>query len=237
MMESLTITPPIEGVDVNPEPDQLWHADTGTLREPSRRALVALVKGPYISAEKHRDLWRAVSADTQVIRSRLADLFLDLIIDDAYGVAFVRGAVLDRGTAPQVVRTLPLTFIDTILLLQLRGELVRAGGMNRVIVGKDEVFDQISAYRTTTSTDLALFKKRFSAAWTKLEKQNLVIKTSTEDRFEVSPVLRLVFSPEEIQAVSEVYERLRSAGNLTDDDAALMDSAEGLSNADDDEDE
>jgi len=233
-MESLTTTPPIEGVEVNPEPHRLWHADTGTLREPSRRALVALVKGPYISAEKHRDLWRAVAADTTAIKSRLADMFLDLIIDDTYGVAFVRGAVLDSGTAPQVVRTLPLTFIDTILLLQLRGELVRAGGMNRVIVGKDEVFDQISAYRTTTSTDLALFKKRFNAAWKKLEKQNLVLKTTTEERFEVSPVLRLVFSPEEIAAVAAVYERLRTGGGVSDDDAIIDD---GIDEADSDEDE
>ena len=152
-------------------------------------------------------------ADTPAIRSRLADLFLDLVVDPALGVAFVRGAQTDAGTAPQVVRTLPLTFIDTVLLLHLRGELVRSGGAGRVIVGRDEVFEHLHAYRAAASTDEAGFAKRINASWTKLEKQNILLATSTTGRYEVSPVLRLIFGPEEIAAVRAEYSR------LLDDDA------------------
>lgn len=188
--------------------EPLWEGDPGTLREPSRRALAALVKGPYVSAERHGEIWRALAADTAVIRSRLADMFLELVVDQALGIAFVRGAQTADGTAPQVVRTLPLTFIDTVLLLHLRGELVRAGGTGRVIVGKDEVYDQLHVYRAAASTDEQGFTRRINASWTKFEKQNLVIPTSTEGRYEVSPVLRLVFGPEEIAAVRDEYRRL-----------------------------
>jgi hypothetical protein len=203
--------------------EQLWPGDTGTLREPSRRALAALVKGPYVSAERHAELWRALVADTDEIRSRLADLFLDLIVDDALGVAFIRGAQTEAGDAPQVVRTLPMTFIDTVLLLHLRGELVRSGGMGRVIVGKDEVYEQLGVYRSAASTDEAGFTKRINASWTKLEKQNLLIKTSTEGRFEVSPVLRLVFGAEEIAAVGAEYKRLLEGGGAAPDAVASDD--------------
>ncbi|WP_425956751.1 DUF4194 domain-containing protein [Xylanimonas sp. McL0601] len=203
--------------------DRLWRGDTGTLREPSRRALAALVKGPYVSAERHGDVWRALVADTDAIRSRLADIFLDLVVDTTLGIAFIRGAQTDAGTAPQVVRTLPLTFIDTVLLLHLRGELVRSGGSGRVIVGKDEVFEQLHVYRAASSTDEAGFTKRINASWTKFEKQNLLAKISTEGRFEVSPVLRLVFGPEEIAAVSAEYKRLLGGGTP---DGATSETAE-----------
>ncbi|TRW45735.1 DUF4194 domain-containing protein [Georgenia yuyongxinii] len=206
--------------------EPLWHGDTGSLREPSRRALAALVKGPYVSAERHAELWRALVADTEEIRSRLADLFLDLVVDDTLGVAFIRGAQTEAGNAPQVVRTLPLTFIDTVLLLHLRGELVRSGGAGRVIVGKDEVYEQLSVYRSAASTDEAGFTKRINASWTKFEKQNLLVKTSTDGRFEVSPVLRLVFGPEEIAAVAAEYKRLLARGGAATPDNEPRDTDE-----------
>lgn len=200
--------------------EPLWAGDAGTLREPSRRALAALVKGPYVSAERHGEVWRALVADIDAIRSRLADVFLDLVVDDTLGVAFIRAVQTDAGNAPQVVRTLPLTFIDTILLLHLRGELVRSGGGGRVIVGKDEVYEQLGVYRAAASTDDAGFTKRINASWTKFEKQNLLVKTTTEGRFEVSPVLRLVFGPEQIAAVAEEYKRLLAGGSAPGSGAA-----------------
>jgi hypothetical protein len=210
--------------DVEP----LWDGDAGTLREPSRRVLAALIKGPYVSADRHGELWRALLADTEALRSRLADLFLELVVDPDLGIAFVRAAQTSDGTAPQVVRTLPLTFIDTILLLHLRGELVRAAGAGRVIVGKDDVYDSLQSYRTVSSTDEAGFTKRINASWTKFEKQNLIIRTSTEGRFEISPVLRLVFGTDEIAAVRAEYVRLRDRA----EQAATADLPYGRDDAD-----
>lgn len=210
---------PEDAPDGPPAVQPLWDGDPGTLREDSRRALTALVKGPYVSADRHASLWRALVGDTAAIRSRLADMFLELVVDTTLGVAFVRGAETDAGTAPQVVRTLSLTFIDTVLLLHLRGELVRSGGTGRVIVGRAEVYEHVHAYRAVESTDEAGFTKRINASWTKIEKQNLVIPTSTDGRYEISPVLRLIFGAEEIAAVRAEYERLLGDRTTTDGDA------------------
>lgn len=189
---------------------RLWDGDAGTLQEASRRTLVQLIKGPYLSAERHPELWRALVADADAIRSRLADLFLELVIADGDGVAFVRNAPYED--APQVVRTQPLTLMDTVMLLHLRGELVRAGGAGRVIVGKDEVFDQLRPYQAMASTDEAGFTKRINSSWNKLVSLNLLAKTSTEGRFEVSPVLRLIFGADEVRLLAEEYRR-RIAGD------------------------
>lgn len=197
---------------------RLWERDTGTLRSASRTVLAALIKGPYVSAKRHPKNWRALLADTDEIRSRLADMFLDLVIDDERGVAFVRNAETYDEDAPQVVRTSPLTLMDTAMLLQLRRELVSATGGGRVIVGREEVYEHLQAYRSQVSTDDAGFAKRINASWNKMDGLGILQRTATshvDGRFEISPVLRLIFGPEQIQAVREEYARLR--GEQTDE--------------------
>jgi|GEM_PF-1645419 len=206
------------------EPDHaepLWQSDTGTLRESSRRALAALLKGPYLSVQRQGELWRALVSDTAAIQSRLADLFLDLVIDPVQGVAFVRNADLVDGAAPQVVRTMSLTFMDTLLLLNLRSELLRSGPGSRAIIGKDEVYEQLQVYRTAASTDEAGFTKRINAAWKKMVDHSILLKTSTEGRFEISPVLRLVFGPDEIAAITAEYQHLLADSKKTKGEPAI----------------
>lgn len=186
----------------------LWDGDTGTLREQSRRAVVQLLRGPYLAARRHPQLWNAVLGDEQAIRSKLADLFLDLVVDAEAEVAFVRNVVQETFDAPKVVRSAPLTFMDTALLLHLRQQLLQAGGGERVIVGADELADQLQVYRGRDNADPALFGKRINASWTKLEKYGILARTSTEGRFEISPVLRLIFGAEEITAVQAEFARL-----------------------------
>ena len=128
-------------------PSGLWPGDTGTLREQSRRAFVHLVRGPYLSAQRHPNLWNALLNDHDAIASRLADMFLTLVVDAEAQVAFVRNIDVDGIDVPRVVRTAALTFIDTALLLNLRQQLLQSGGSERTIVGRDEVADQMQVYR------------------------------------------------------------------------------------------
>ncbi len=203
-------------------PTQLWSGDTGHLREPSRRALVTLLRGPYLSAERQPQLWSAVLADEVAVRSALADLYLELVLDTDSGVAFVRNVEDEEANAPRVVRTAQLTFMDTAMLLHLRAALVRAPSGERVIVGEGEVAEQLAVFRPATSTDAAGFAGRIRASWTKLSKYGLLQSTSTEGRWEISPVLRLVFGPEQVAAVRGEYGRILQEGERSvepDDEA------------------
>lgn len=193
------------GDDVSP---RLWLSDTGTLPLDSRRALVALIKGPYISAERHKDAWRALLNDTDSIRSRLADLFLDLVIDADFDLAFVRAVRSDDDRIPQVVRSTPLTLVDSAMVLYLRSELLRAGSGARCFVGRDEVYDHMQLYRGATSTDVSGFTKRLNASWKKFEGFGILVRTGTEDRYEVSQVLRLIFGADEIAALRDQFATL-----------------------------
>lgn len=200
------------------EPSGLWDGDGGTLREPSRRALVQLLRGPYLSAARHANLWSALLADEDQIRSRLADMFLDLVADHESQVAFVRN--IGTPDAPKVMRTASLTFLDTAMLLHLRQQLLHDSHGTRTIVGADEVADQLQVYRGSDNADPAGFAKRIDSSWNKMVRFGLLAPTSTEGRFEVSPVLRLVFGPEEIAAVRAEYRRLAGQDREADEDGA-----------------
>lgn len=194
----------------DPAPAALWDGDAGTLHLASRRALVQLLRGPYLAARRHPQLWSALLGDEQPIRSRLADLFLELVLDTEAEVAFVRNAEPDGVEAPRVVRAAAMTFMDTAMVLHLRQLLLQAGSGERVIVGADEVADQLQVYRGRDDADPAGFARRVNASWTKLEKYGILQRTSTEGRVEISPVLRLVFGAEEISTVQAEFERLLS---------------------------
>ncbi|MCK0089996.1 MULTISPECIES: DUF4194 domain-containing protein [Rhodococcus] len=183
----------------------LYPGDTGELGLDTRRALVQLLKGPLITADKHPEVWRTVIRDEKVLRSRLADVFLDLVVDEDELLAFTRPADTGDHKTPRVLRTQRLTFMDTVMILALRHRLLRAQPGERVIVGFDEVGEQLEVYRAATSTDPAGFRKRVNSSWTKLKEYSLLVPTTTEGRMEVSPVLRQLFDADQVAAVEAEF--------------------------------
>ncbi|CAM2751848.1 DUF4194 domain-containing protein [Actinomyces slackii] len=209
-------------------PGALWDGDAGALPRDTRRAIVRLVQGPYLSAERQPDLWNALMSDEAVVQRHLADMFLALVIDRETGLAFVRNADDPTGAAPSVVRTMPLTFIDTALLLHLRTLLLRvpAAGQ-RAFVDREELLDHLRVYRPRTSTDESGFDKRVSASVSKMLKASLLRETSVGERYEISPILALVFGPDEVAAVAREYRRMLGDDAGAEGPAAAGAGAEG----------
>ena len=195
---------------------KLWDTDTGSLHADTRRALLQLLRGPYISADRHSNMWMRILVDEKTIRSRLADLFLVLIVDHEREVAFVRN--VDDDAAPRVVRAAKLTHIQTVLLLHLRQQLMQDSEQSRAIVDEAETIEQLAVFQGVGGSDPALFEKRVQAAWTRFEKLGILSKTSTPGRYEISPVLAVIFGPEEIRAIRREYERIREQHLPLDDD-------------------
>lgn len=202
--------------DAESRPGALWDGDTGTLAYDVRRALARLVQGPYLDATHHREMWNALIGAQDVVRSRLADLFLELHVDRDRGVAFVRNARSQAVAVPTVVRTQPMTFIDTVVVLHLRSLLLQAQARGEaVLVDREEIVDAVAVYRPHVSSDEAGFAKRVRAAVAKMEKASVLLKTDVEDRFRVSPILELVFTAEEVAHVQAQYERMLATGSQT----------------------
>lgn len=207
----------------------LYPDDRGTLPFETRRVLVQLLSGPSIDGRRHSKLWPILVRDEELLRSRLSDLFLDLIIDYDQQVAFTRQAQANDLEAPVLLRRLPLTFIDSALLLYLRSLLTTADARGeRATVDEEDILEHLLVYEPTANTDHAGFNKRVQASIKKMKDNNMLQKLrGSEQRYEVAPTLKLLFSAEEIQALTRQYVAMM-AGN-----AVAADPEEGEEEDDD----
>ncbi len=195
--------PPSEGID----DAGLFPGDSGSLPFEARRVLCQLLAGPSVDAERHALLWPVLLREETAIRARLCELFLELVLDRDLRVAFVRQADTGELETPTLLRSSPLTFIDSVLLLALRQRLAEAEAQGqRAVVEVDELHAQLAVYEPPQGTDRAGFTKKLNAAIEKMKKNNVLQPIrGSEGRHEVSPTLKLLFSAEDVQALGAVY--------------------------------
>lgn len=199
----------------------LFDGDTGALPLDARRALCQLLSGPSIDQGRHSQLWPAVLRYESQLRSHLNDLFLELVLDRDAGVAFTRQADTGELETPVLLRTSPLTFIDSVLLLYLRQQLAEADAQgHRAVVEESVLVDALSVYEKNLSTDRAGFNKRVTGAIAKMKDNHVLEKLrGSEDRYEVSPTLKLLFSAEDVQNLAQIYRQLREADEASEEGA------------------
>jgi Domain of unknown function (DUF4194) len=154
------------------------------------------------------------------IRSALADLFLELVLDREAGIAFTRQADTGELEAPVLLRSSPLTFIDSVLLLHLRQQLAEADARGlRAVVEEAQLGEALAVYEKNLSTDRAGFLRRVSNAVQKMKDNHILTRLRGEDeRYEVSPALKLLFSAEDVAALAQVYRQLREDQHSPEDD-------------------
>lgn len=199
-------------------PAPLWAKDTGTLPEKSRRTLLELVKGPYLSRAASQQNWETLLADEVSISSRLNDMFLDLVIDREAEFAFVRNAIGDEIELPKAARTVSLTFVDTLMLLELRRSML-ASQDARPYVDKVDIFYQLQTFRPANKDEIS-FTRNLNAAWGRM--QNTLRVTHSvghgDDRVEISPIVRLLIDADQARALQAAFEKAATSGVVDDID-------------------
>jgi hypothetical protein len=207
----------------------LYPGDCGELPLEARRVLVQLLSGPSLDGRRHGRLWPALLRYQEPVRSRLADLFLELVLDPDAQVAFVRQADTGELESPILLRRTRLTFLESVLLLYLRQLLADAEVRGeRAVVSAAEMREQMKLYEHSLNTDRAGFDKRIAAAMEKVKKNSLISAIrGSEDRFEISPTLKLLFSAEQIVELTRVYaaERLQPAAAAEEEEQNEEDEA------------
>jgi len=167
------------------EPDSpagLFAGDSGELPLDTRRVLAQLLAGPSLDGRRHSKLWPALARDEAVIRRRLPELFLDLVIDQDLQVAFTRQADVGDLETPILLRRAQLTFLDSVLLLYLRQMLTHADARGeRAVVATEEILGHLSIYERAVSTDRAGFIKRVHASIEKIKKHSILLKIRSSD--------------------------------------------------------
>ncbi len=193
-------------------PPTVIPGDRGTLPVDARRVLVQLLRGPCVDVRRHAKLWPVLLRDEDVVTSRLHDIFLELVIDRDQGVAFTRQMSFEQVDIPILLRKAPLTFIESVLVLYLRQRLTQADAQgDRAVVSNPEMLEHMSVFERQPNPDHAKFEKQSLNAIEKMKTLSLLHKLQgADERYEVSPTLKLLFSAEDIQALNKVYMTMAS---------------------------
>jgi len=209
--------------------------DTGQLPLDTRRVLVQLLLGPSVDGRRHGNLWKLLLRDETAIQERLHELFLELVIDHEQKVAFTRQVSAEDVEIPILLRRAHLSYLESVLILFLRQKLTQADTQGeRAVVSTLEMLEHLSVYEREGNVDHSRFEKQRQGAIDKAKKLSLIQKIrGAEDRFEVSPTLKLLFPAEEIQALTRTYNQLAQHGEATSDEELDGSGQEQLEEGDD----
>lgn len=174
----------------------LFEGDTGGLSLEARRALVTLLKHRFVSAHDSPTEWRVIQQNAASIKSRLNDMFLDLVIDPAAEVAFKRQAASDSGNRefPTLLHDIAYSREETILLIFLRQRFQseRNAGHEDVTVERDDLVAHVASFRPGHATNRSGDEARVNNAIDNLVKAKVLAKTNDSDRLRVSPVISVL---------------------------------------------
>ncbi|WP_430389867.1 DUF4194 domain-containing protein [Dyella sp. 20L07] len=195
----------------------LYVGDSGTLPMDTRLTLCKLLQGPFIDSDSPH--WTALLRDESILKARLSDFFLELILDRERLIAFTRQANTGELDTPVLLRSAPLTYIDSVLIIHLRERLIEAESRHeRAAVDEDLLVEHLGLF-LGSSTDAVNGRKRISAAIDKMRKNNILQNIRGADRrFEISPTLRLLFSANDVEFLGRVYRKIADGEPVTPDD-------------------
>lgn len=182
----------------------LFEGDTSELYPEQRHCLHALLKHRYISAERHPDHWEVLLASSEVVKSRLNEIFLDLHIDRQHQVAFKRQARSeDDSPLPSLLRDASHTKEETIMLVHLRQRFFtqRQEGDEAVFIDRQSLIDEVADQRPEDATNRAMDFKRASKSVDTLATAGVLLRTADPDRFRISPIVEVLMPIERLRAL------------------------------------
>lgn len=195
--------------------DEVNESDIGGsgLHMSARRALATLLAARFITRSRHRATWDAILAYELEIRERLEDLFLVLVIDRDYEVAFKRQS--EDEDAPKVLRRdKPLSRDASFLLIYLRKEHAYTDATgDPVVINRSQIAEFLRPFREDGDADEAKFDRRVDAAIRAMADLKLLTRDPDADfLFIVSPAVVPLVGVDELMRMEETY--LRAANGL-----------------------
>jgi hypothetical protein len=183
----------------------LFEGDEGELDLAVRQCLVMLLKRSILTQESHGREWDALVDNTRIIRSRLNDLFLDLVLNKDKGVAYKVQVRSDTPRQfPPLIRDTNYNREETILLVVLRQRhLAESAGQAPVRVDQQECLDAVASFRPVTATDEHGDNVKTVNAIKALQADGILQDTDDDERFIISPVIESILPLDRLRALLE----------------------------------
>jgi hypothetical protein len=183
----------------------------------ARRALTTLLTNRYIIRSRNRSVWDALLLYENEIRERLADMYLLLVVDKDYEVAFKRQDPADD--APRLLRRdRPLHRDASLLLVHLRKEHTYTDAIDEpVMITRVQVAEFLRPFREEGDGDEARFDKRVDAAIRAVADLKLLTPDpDAEYLFAVSPAVVPLIGADEMIRMERYFVHAAAAAEGTD---------------------
>ncbi|MEA5455693.1 DUF4194 domain-containing protein [Sinomonas sp. JGH33] len=200
----------------SPNAAALYDGDTGVLALRVRQTLVRLLKGPYLDGGRDERLWTTLLDSQDVLRSRLSELFLTLLIDHERKIAVVRPVdpeLLGTAARSTILRQQrALSRVETILVLRLRLLLDRhTTAHTEPTVTLEELSDVVAHYQPADQQDALRDADTVARAVQKLQARRLLLPTPLDDVFLISNALPLALPFENIGDIARHLDAVAAA--------------------------
>ncbi|MFX0581144.1 DUF4194 domain-containing protein [Nocardia nepalensis] len=186
-----------------------FDGDSGQLPLEVRQALVVLLKKRYVSAEAQPQTWRTLIENEALLRSRMNDLFLHLVVDRDYEIAYKRQAQPEANGRkfPTVLHDQAYGKEETLLLLHLRHlrRSIMSAGAEEVFVDHEDLLGEVSNYRPANSTNKVRDERATENAIANLISAHVLERTADGDRYRISPVVEVIMP---VSKIEELYQWL-----------------------------
>lgn len=214
-------TPDLDDVDeAGFEDEQASDPSGSQLPVDARRALATLLTNRFITRSRNRSAWDALLAYENEIRERLADMFLRLVIDKDYEVAFKRQDPEEN--APRVLRRdKPLHRDASLLLIHLRKEHTYTDATDDpVVITRAQVAEFLRPFREDGDGDEARFEGRVDAAIRAVADLKLLTPDPDADYLlTVSPAVVPLIGADEVMRMEQYFIQAAEVSDATEDSA------------------
>ncbi|MFS0703466.1 DUF4194 domain-containing protein [Cellulomonas sp. 179-A 9B4 NHS] len=193
-------------------PEPLFDGDAGSLPAEVRGTLVRVLSSRFVDGVRHPSLWNRVLRHEDVLRSRLHDLYLELVVDRRRQVAFTQQLELEDDVPVLLRRDKPLTLAATVLLLHLRQEYDRGAVEGRdVVVEHRELLDHLEAWKDVDDQNPAQFRRRCENAIENVKEKGVLAPVS-DGRYRISGIVHSMLTAEKVDAMTAALTSLADDG-------------------------
>lgn len=236
--ESISSTPIDEqaGSLIEESPNDPAALNSGTMPPEVRRALVGLLRQGVILAGQKANLFDSICRYQDAVRNHLADVYLKLVLDQRTGVAFIAGldeSDVEEEDAVSLITRRTLSLYDTLLLLVLRKHYQEREtvGEQRVIIDIERVEANLSPFLPLTNSTRSDRKKLDASLQKMVERHILSSVRGSDDRFEITPIIRYVVNAEFLESMLAEYKQLAFDADLNTELPGNVEIEHGEKNA------
>lgn len=191
----------------------LFPGDKGTLDYNARRVFALLLQRRFIEATEDKWAWDNILKYQNDLESRFHDMFLDLVVDRDYAVAYKTQIRQEELNIPILLRDDSYKRAETVILVYLRSAFRQqlALGSRAAFVDHEELTNHAMSFFASDETNIALRLKEVKQGIEQLAREG-ILKEESQERYRISPIIEVLMP---IDRINELTKWLESRSGIS----------------------